>query len=220
MNAIQELQSTLGAQTAAAPRGGSSAESQDRFLKLLVTQMQNQDPLNPMDNAQVTTQLAQLNTVNGIERLNSTLAELAASSAAQQSLQAAMLVGRQVLVAGEGLAFSGQPVAFGVELPQAADRMSITISDAAGNVVNSVEAGPHSAGSTMLVWDGLDASGAAAPPGSYYVSITAGHGAAAIAAKPLMTATVESVGAAADGGIELKLAGANSVGINDIKRFL
>jgi len=219
MTTIAELQSTLGAPSAKASTSSGSA-AQDRFLKLLVTQMQNQDPLNPMDNAQVTTQLAQLNTVSGIEQLNKTLTQMAASAAAQQSLQAAMLVGRDVLVAGDQLSFSGQPMRFGVDLPQAIDAMTINISDSQGNVVESFQTGAQPQGATTLEWDGLDASGQALPAGKYVVSAKASSGSAAVSAATLISAKVQSVGSAADGSIQLQLAGAGNVGIADIRRFL
>jgi flagellar basal-body rod modification protein FlgD len=219
MTTIAELQSTLGASTAKTSTS-SAADAQDRFLKLLVTQMQNQDPLNPMDNAQVTTQLAQLNTVTGIEQLNKTLGQMAASSAAQQSLQAAMLVGRDVLIAGNQLSFSGQPLRFGVDLPQAVDGITISISDSKGNVVESFRAGAQPQGATTLEWDGLDASGNVLPPGKYVVSANASSGSTAVTATTLISAKVQSVGSAADGSIQLQLAGAGNVGIADIKRFL
>ena len=76
----------------------NDAGSEDRFLKLLVAQMQNQDPLNPMDNAQVTSQMAQINTVSGIEKLNTTVPGLNSQFVQLQALQGATLVGRDVTV--------------------------------------------------------------------------------------------------------------------------
>src|SRR5512147_2674404 len=81
----------------------TAQESSDRFLKLLVTQMQNQDPLSPMDNAQVTSQMAQINTVSGIEKLNETISGMLGQFTQMQSLQSASLVGRNVLVQGDTL---------------------------------------------------------------------------------------------------------------------
>ena len=72
--------------------------AQDRFMKLLVTQMKNQDPLNPLDNAQVTSQLAQLSTVTGIDKLNATLETMMSNAQNSQSLQASNLIGHAVLV--------------------------------------------------------------------------------------------------------------------------
>jgi flagellar basal-body rod modification protein FlgD len=221
MTTIADLQNILSPPATPSTTATSTAnDAQDRFLKLLVTQMQNQDPLNPMDNSQVTTQLAQLNTVTGIDKLNSTLTQMAASTAAQQALQAAMLVGRQVLVDGNQVAFSGSAVTFGISLPQAVDNMTINIADSKGNVVESFETGPQFQGATTFQWDGLDSAGAKLPSGTYTVSASGIAAGAPVTATPLVSGTVLSVGSAADGNVQLQLSGEGSVGINDIKRFL
>src|SRR6478735_11728176 len=93
---------------------------QDRFLKLLVTQMQNQDPLNPMDNAQVTTQLAQISTVSGVDKLNQTLNTMSSSFLAAQSLQASGLIGRSVLAPGNDVMLQAGGGAGGIQLTQPA----------------------------------------------------------------------------------------------------
>ena len=77
------------AATAASATSTANADAADRFLKLLVAQMQNQDPLNPMDNAQVTSQMAQINTVTGIEKLNTTVSGLNGQLVQLQALQGA-----------------------------------------------------------------------------------------------------------------------------------
>jgi flagellar basal-body rod modification protein FlgD len=218
MSTIQDIQNVVNT-TTQKPSAGGTVEGQDRFLKLLVAQMQNQDPLNPMDNAEVTTQLAQLNTVNGIERLNSTLAQMAATSNAQQSLQAVTLVGREVLVEGNRLGFTGEPVHFGIDLPQAVDNLTITITDAAGRVVDSIDAGAQPKGAMALAWTGLDEAGEKLPVGYYTLSASAKAGGKDAAAVPLIGARVDSVGSGA-AGIELELGGLGSVTLGDIKRFL
>ena len=92
--------SVTGAASAASAVTGSNADSEQRFLKLLVTQLNNQDPLNPLDNAQLTSQLAQMSTVSGIEKLNTALESLLAQSGSSQVLQSAGLIGRSVLEIG------------------------------------------------------------------------------------------------------------------------
>jgi flagellar basal-body rod modification protein FlgD len=99
MTTVQSTTSSTSAASAATVASQTSA-IQDRFLKLLVTQMKNQDPLNPMDNAQVTSQMAQLSTVSGIDKLNATVQALSDSMAAAQSLQAASMIGHAALVPG------------------------------------------------------------------------------------------------------------------------
>jgi flagellar basal-body rod modification protein FlgD len=107
-------------------------EVQNRFLKLLVTQLQNQDPLNPLDNAAVTTQISQINTVTGIERLNATLETLLNTFNDGQAMQAAALIGKSVLVAGSGLSLANGQAGGGVNLAGPADSVTLKILDAAG----------------------------------------------------------------------------------------
>src|SRR5262245_58442945 len=82
--------------------GGSAnaADIQSNFLKMLVTQLNNQDPLNPLDNSQLTSQLAQISTVSGLQNVNSTLNALLSQTAAGRAMDSANLIGRTVLVPG------------------------------------------------------------------------------------------------------------------------
>src|SRR5687768_18113691 len=124
MSAIQGTPPTVNpfAPYGAANTAKSATDDiQDRFLKLLVTQLRNQDPLNPLDNAQVTTQLAQISTVSGINKLNDTVASLSASMAAGQYLQAVGLVGRDVVVAGTKLTLADGKAPYAMAIAKDAD---------------------------------------------------------------------------------------------------
>lgn len=158
---------TNAATAAAAATSSSAASTQDRFLKLLVTQMKNQDPLNPMDNAQVTSQMAQLSTVSGIDKLNVTLQALSDSMSTNQSLQAASMIGHGVLVPGNGVDLANGSAYGGFELTQSADRVNITIKDKAGALIRNIQLGAQPAGMGHWQWDGLDNNGAAVADGSY-----------------------------------------------------
>src|SRR4051812_12831974 len=140
MSTVKDV-SSLGLTNAGAKSKTSAEDIQDRFLTLLVTQIQNQDPLNPMDNAQVTSQLAQLNTVSGIAQLNKTMEGLAATFGAGQTLQAASMVGRNVMVAGDtaDLVYNGNAgqAYFGAELTQPVDALQVSIYDQAGKLVHA-----------------------------------------------------------------------------------
>ncbi|HTJ97596.1 MAG TPA: flagellar hook capping FlgD N-terminal domain-containing protein, partial [Rhodocyclaceae bacterium] len=103
------------------------SDQQSRFLNLLTTQLKNQDPLNPMDNAQMTSQLAQISTVDGIERLNQTLTAMMSSSSTDQTLQAAALVGHGALVKGNNLALGTSGAIGGFDLASKADVVKIEI---------------------------------------------------------------------------------------------
>lgn len=149
-----------------------AAESQDRFLKLLVTQMKNQDPLNPMDNAQVTSQLAQLSTVSGIDKLNSTLQALSNSMAVAQSVSATNMIGHGVLVPGSTMKLANGQALGGVELTQPADSVSVVIQGVNGNMVRTLQLGAHEAGVLPFAWDGLTDSGSPAADDTYKFSVT------------------------------------------------
>ncbi|RZI84921.1 MAG: flagellar hook assembly protein FlgD [Rubrivivax sp.] len=135
-----------------------TTEASDRFLKLLVTQMQNQDPLNPMDNAQVTSQMAQISTVTGIEKLNTTMGGVTDGFSQMQMLQGAALVGHQVLLEGNKLAV-GTDTATGVttasgafDLSGKAGNVSIQVIDASGKVVDTISKGSLDGGMQSFSW--------------------------------------------------------------------
>ena len=145
----------------------SASATQDRFLKLLVTQMKNQDPLNPLDNAQVTSQMAQLSTVSGIDKLNSTLQALSNSMAVNQSVSATSMIGHGVLVSGSTVSLVNGQAVGGVELTQSADSVKVAIQDAAGNTVRTLQLGAQNAGVVPFAWDGQTDAGTAAANGAY-----------------------------------------------------
>jgi len=199
----------------------SAKELNDRFLKLLVAQMKNQDPLNPLDNAQVTSQMAQINTVTGINGLNETVGKLLEQFGAMEALQAAQLTGRSVLVGGSQLALGsgGAPAVGGVELSLPADSVKVEIRDGAGALVRTLNLGKAEAGITRFSWDGKTDAGAQAAPGSYSVSVKAMAGATDVGGTPLVARTVEGV-AREGGSTKLVLAGGQRVPYAEIKQIL
>jgi flagellar basal-body rod modification protein FlgD len=205
---------------AAAASGATGAnEAQDRFLTLLVTQLKNQDPLNPMDNAQITTQMAQISTVSGIDKLNATLQSMAASFSAGQSLQATAMIGHGVFVPGSALKLENGAAAFGLELAQAADSVVLSIRDGAGGLVHRAELGPQPAGVLGFEWDGATDSGAAAAPGSYSFALEAVQGGKKIDATALALGLVSGVTQGKD-GVALKVEGMGSVALTDVRQVM
>src|SRR5262250_261550 len=127
-SAIQATNATSTASAAAALGGSNAGETEDRFLKLLVAQLKNQDPLNPMDNAQVTSQMAQIQTVSGIDKLNSTVQGLNGQFAQLQALSGAALVGRDVLIEGNRLVADADGAGHaGFELASQADSVKLEV---------------------------------------------------------------------------------------------
>jgi flagellar basal-body rod modification protein FlgD len=163
----------------------------DRFLKLLVAQMKNQDPLNPMDNAQVTSQMAQINTVTGIDKLNATVAGLSAQFMQMQAMQGATLVGHDVIVAGNKLDIDAATAIGqgGFELQIPADAVKVEILSPSGAVVQTLNLGAQGAGMHSFDWP----AGTATDSSGLTFRITATAGGVAIASTPLMRDRVDAV---------------------------
>jgi len=179
--------------------GSSAQDIENRFLTLLVSQMKNQDPLNPLDNSQVTSQMAQLSTVSGINQMNSSLTSVLASLSALQPIQAAGLVGHSVAVQGNGLALSGGTGSAGFSLDQPADAVTVTITDANGATVRTLNLGAGSAGSNTFAWDGKNDAGAALTDGSYKFSVTATASGQPVTATALTIGKVQGIVPGANG---------------------
>ena len=151
----------------------SSEDMNARFLTLLTTQLKNQDPLNPMENAEVTSQLAQMSTVDGIERLNKMFQSFVDNQAESDSMQAAALVGRGVLVEGKKLSLTESGAIGGFELDAPADKVVLSIKDASGLEVKQIQLDDVDAGSQNFIWDGTANDGAQAAQGVYTIEMSA-----------------------------------------------
>lgn len=194
-------------------------EAQDRFMTLLVTQMRNQDPLNPMDNAQMTSQLAQLSTVSGIEKLNAALENLMGSYQASQTLQATGMIGQGVLATGNSIQLVEGEALLGVELAGPADKVEITIRDAAGTTVHSMTLEKQPAGTYPLAWDGKTDSGGTAPNGNYTFDVKATAGGQNVAATALSFGQVSSV-STGSAGIKVNVPNLGALNFADIRQIL
>lgn len=199
------------------PTASSSAtDVQNRFMTLLISQMKNQDPLNPMDNAQVTSQLAQLSTVSGIDKLNTTLQTLMGSYQSSQTLQATAMIGHGVLSAGNSMTLANGSAPFGIDVKTAASDVKVSIQDATGKTVDTMDLGPQAVGAVPLSWDGKTSSGAAAPAGQYTFKITSTSGGQNTdGATGLTYGQVSSVSTGAS-GVTLNVANVGTVSLADV----
>lgn len=199
MTTVADVQAAVNGTSASKPSANSTQGTEDRFLKLLVTQMQNQDPLNPLDNAQVTSQMAQLSTVTGIEKLNTSLSDMSKSFMANQSLQAANMIGHDVLAPGSDLNLKSGTAFAGIELQGAADNVTVTIKDGTGKVVRSIDMGAQKAGTVSFEWDGKTDGDQALADGKYTFSVVSTQGTTNVIAETLALSKVTSVNLAAQG---------------------
>jgi flagellar basal-body rod modification protein FlgD len=208
------------ASVAGATTATTSSDIQDRFLKLLVTQLKNQDPLNPMDNAQLTSQLSQISTVTGIEKLNASIQAMSASLMSAQALQSAGLIGHYVFTEGNQLNFDGNAAALGgVNLTQAVDSLKVNVIGPSGNVVRQLDLGAAKAGLAGFQWDGLSDNGSKAAAGAYTFQVKAASGGHAVPATALMTGLVSSVSLGSDGAHAI-VDGVGDLRMDQIKRIM
>jgi flagellar basal-body rod modification protein FlgD len=173
----------------------SASEMGDRFLKLLVTQLKNQDPMNPMDNAQLTSQMAQINTVSGIEKLNESVKGLGGQFLQTQAMQGAAMIGRQAWVEGSALVASAGVARGGFELPVSASSVKIEVVGPGERVLDTVDLRSQAAGRGSFQWNvpsGVD-------PAALSFRVVAKAGTAAVSATPYSIDTVSSVSTGPNG---------------------
>ena len=211
---VTAVANPLAATVAKKPATGSTdaAGSQDRFLKLLVTQLQNQDPLSPMDNAQLTSQLAQINTVSGIATLNTSVQALSGRFLQMQSLQGAALIGKDVVVPGNKLDIADGTGQGGFELTSAADAVKVEVLSPAGRVLDTLTLGAQSSGTHSFDW----AAGQYSTASNLTFRVTASNGATALASTALMRDKVEAVSTSGD-ALMLELRSAGTVAYSTVR---
>jgi flagellar basal-body rod modification protein FlgD len=195
---------------------------QDEFLELMMTQLRNQDPLNPAESGEFLSQIAQFGTVNGITELQQSFSSLASSLQSNQALQASTMVGRSVLVEHNAVHLNASDdVNVAVDIPQSAAELQVNILDQAGALVQQFNLGAQGQGLVDIKWNGLNTLGERAAEGGYLVEASAVYGGENQAIPTLVEAPVESVSLSRDGGEPtLNLSNIGSIALNAIKRVL
>jgi flagellar basal-body rod modification protein FlgD len=197
--------------------GNPSDDLQSTFLRLLITQLQNQDPTNPMDPSQMTSQLAQINTVSGIAQLNMQLSALSAQLLAGQQTQAVQLIGSTVLAPGNTTTVAdGKSSGFGVQLDKAVDNLEIVVRNSAGQIVDTLKLGKQPAGTTPVAWDPKDAAGNPLPDDTYTFKATATTNGQQSNAKTLAASVVQGVIRQQDGTFALALSNGTTARVDDL----
>ena len=192
----------------------ASTASADRFLTMLVTQLQNQDPLNPMDNAQITSQMAQINAVTGLDKVNQSVQSLNGQLLQMQALQGAALVGHDVALEGNVVALSNGVGRGAVELAGTASAVKVEVLNANQQVVATLQLGPLEAGRHNFEWNAGNAAGNA----SYTFRAAATQGGQPVAGRTLMIDRVQSVSTSGN-ALMLTLARNGDVPLADIAGF-
>jgi len=221
---INPIASKAAADSSATPPAANAPsaaidDASQRFLTLLVSQLQNQDPLNPLDNAEITSQLAQLSTVTGVNKINDTLTTLSTSLNANQYMQSAGLVGHDVVVTGNQVQVADGTGRLGYALKADADTVTVTIKDAAGAVVRTIDAGGGKADVHFVDWDGKDNSGKAVADGTYTFDVTASAQKASVDTTALTVGHVSGLIPGSSGG-QLQLGALDRIDLSQVVEIL
>jgi flagellar basal-body rod modification protein FlgD len=205
---------------------------QDAFLKLMITQMENQDPLSPQENTEFIAQLAQFSSVESLDKLNNKFSDFSSNFVANQALQASSLVGRSVTVPGNtALLRANEVVSASVDVPSSTSDLQVNIYNQSGSLVEKIPVGAQAAGEMSMRWDGMNVEvngqlldwssshEAGLPPGEYRLEVTASIDGEPTQLDTAVSANVNSVTVGTNGQLTLNLAGMGAVSLADVKQF-
>lgn len=208
--------STVSSVAATSSAATPVSAEQNQFMTLLVAQMRNQDPLDPMDNNQMSSQMALLNMVSGINTLNKTLSSMSASQQLGDSFKATDLIGHTVLVPSSSVLLNNGKGDFSVEIPENVQSSAISLLDKQGNLVKSFNLGAAPAGLHALSWDGTTDDGQVLADGTYTIKVDALKNGSAVNAVSLVTDRVDNL--VLSGGLaSLQLSKLGNIGLSDIR---
>ncbi len=212
-----ELYTTLGLAREVEQTQDETLALED-FMELMVTELTHQDPFKPMENSELATQISQFATVSGIDELNGSFSDLSGSLLSDQALQAANLVGHDVLAPiGTGYLASGGSVEGMVGLYSSASNVTVRVTNSAGALVRELSLGTQGQGEVAFSWDGLTNEGSYAPPGQYQITAQATQDGEQIVPYTLIKAEVTSVSLGGAGQeMALNLEGLGPISFNDV----
>lgn len=212
---------SLGISQRSNSSGASDRLGQAEFLKLMTTQLNNQDPMAPMENGEFYSQIAQFSTVAGIQDLQASFQQVATAMYSNQALQASTLVGRDVLVSSSQAALTaGGEVKGAIDVPVATSQLAVNVYDQSGQLVRRVNLGPQSAGQVSFTWDGTRADGSAAPAGRYFLESDMLYDGQSVALETLVSSSVDSVTIDRSGnGVMLNLSGGGQISLANVRQF-
>jgi flagellar basal-body rod modification protein FlgD len=221
MNDISQVSNPLLAElkNRAEPKGEEL--DKNAFLKLMVAQMNNQDPLSPQENSEFVAQLAQFSSVEGIENMNKTMSQMANSMQSSQALQASGLVGRTVHINTDTSILSeGGVITGNINLENSTSNLMVNIMNSSGELVRQVEMGSQTRGDVRFAWNGQNAEGAQLPPGSYKFTAEASVGSTTEQMSLALSANVNSVTINPDRSVVLNVAGQGAVPLLEVAEIL
>ncbi len=193
---------------------------QNEFLELMLTQLKNQDPFKPMENGEFLGQMAQFSTVSGIEKMQTSLDQLALSYSSNQTLQATQLIGQDVLVNDHTVHLDDKSEVSGrFELTSSSGSVTLTIADSTGQLIHQANLGEHGKGRHDFAWDGKNDKGVRVPAGQYSIEINSAAGDEILALPVMLNRRVDSVEFGARGDVVLNTADGSSLTLDQIREI-
>lgn len=220
MTTTSSVSSTTNVNASLQKGSASASDLQNNFLTMLVTQMNNQDPLNPMDNSQLTSQLAQISTVSGMQTMNATLSQLLSQVSASRAMDSAALIGRTVMVPGAAVSVKdGAAGKIGVDLPSTADAVTVNIVDKDGVVVRTLDMQGQTAGVHDIAWDGKNDAGNKVPDGDYSFKVSATANGNSVKPVTLVYGKVQAISGDST-GVLVDIGNGSTASVDDVRRIL
>ena len=220
MNEISGTSSSFLEGLAIKPVARNNELGKNEFLKLMITQLNNQDPLSTQKTGDLIDQLAQFSTVEGIENLNTSRTSMAASFRSSQALQASALVGRTVLInTDSALLQPGGVVSGTIDLQSSSMDLKINISNESGVLVDQISLGSKERGEIQFMWSGKDADGNQLPAGKYKFAAWASAAGVEEQVAMALSANVDSVSIDRSRAITLNLAGIGPVPLDEVQQI-
>ena len=221
MNQLGLGTSSVSASSSTNSSTGNSQLGQSDFLKLMATQLNNQDPTQPTDSSQMLAQMAQLSTVSGIQDMQSSLKQLVDTMMAGQTTQAAAMVGHQIVAPGSTTTLTANGLSGAVNLSQDTNQLAVGIYDSSGQLVKQLDMGAQAKGTIPFTWDGIMDNGNAAPSGLYQIKAVANVSGSPQAMDTYVASTVDSVSVdSSTNSITLNTSGGDAVKLSDIKQLM
>ena len=222
MSIADIINGTSGASNATNTSGVKKKDQlgQDEFLKLMLAQLKNQDPMKAMDPSQFLGQLAQFSTVSGIQEMQAAFTSMSESMRSSQVLDGATMVGRDVLVASQEVALGAEGSVRGaLDVPTGATSVKINVLDSAGQVVRQMT-GSTNAGLNEFTWDGMADNGTRLAAGEYSFEAVANIGGQSVELETLLSDRVQSVTIDSARGLTLNTAGLGARSLSEVRRVM
>lgn len=199
---------------------GNNELGKNEFMELMIAQLKNQNPLEPQDNGEFISQLAQFSSLEEVQGLSRSVDDVAGQFRSTQALQASAMVGRTVLApSSTGILGAEGEISGTVEVPASTGALRVSIEGPNGERVRQMDLGSSQAGVASFQWDGKDGNGNALPPGPYKIVAEGSYPEGQEQLATMVSANVDSVSLGKEGKVTLNLAGMGSIGLSEVEQI-